>query len=190
MAQHVVGLFEQRDAAERAVDALEAHGYSRDKISVALRDAGEQRDFAKDTGTQSATGAGAGATTGALLGGLGGLLVGIGALAIPGIGPVLAIGPLAGAIGAVGTAVGTTAAGAGVGAAGGGLIGALVGAGVPETEARAYEAGVKRGGVLVGIEVVEGRASEARSILREAGAVDMNQQDRTPGTPGAPATLV
>lgn len=176
VATQVVGLFEDRDAAQRAVEDLERAGFQRDQISVALRDPREQKDFARETGTHADTGLGAGATAGTIVGGLAGLLVGIGALAIPGIGPVLAIGPLAGAIGAAGTAAGTAAAGAGIGAVGGGLVGALVGAGIPEQEAQYYAQGVQRGATMVAVRVDESREGGARDVLRAAGARDFERR--------------
>jgi len=111
--------------------------------------------------------AGAGAFGGTAVGGIAGLLVGIGALTIPGIGPVLAAGPLA-------AAIGSTLAGAGIGAAAGGLIGALVGLGIPEEDAHFYAEGVKRGGVLVTVRTSDDRAHEALRILRDANATDVN----------------
>jgi hypothetical protein len=131
----VVGLFENYTDADRAVSELNSRGFTRNEISVAARDnairdrmvgtAGEERAVAES--------AGAGAVGGAVVGGLGGLLVGLGALAIPGVGPVIAAGTLA-------TALGSTAAGAGIGAAAGGLIGALVGLGIPDSMPRASSA--------------------------------------------------
>jgi hypothetical protein len=128
MMETVVGLFETREQTRRAVEALKAAGFRAEDMSIAMRNPGEAAEVAGEAGV--GTGAAAGAVGGGLLGGLGGLLVGVGALAIPGIGPIVAAGPLAAAL-----------AGAGLGAATGGLLGALVGAGIPEEEARhwAYE---------------------------------------------------
>jgi hypothetical protein len=162
----VVGLFDNREQAQSAVEQLRSINVAAGDISVAMRSDDE-------TSTESITdtgGAGAGAVTGAvsggLLGGLAGLLVGVGALAIPGIGPVVAAGPLA-----------TALIGAGVGAATGGLVGALVDAGVPEEEARLYETGVQRGGVLVTIRVPDGQEGAARDILNSNGAHDLQTDD-------------
>jgi len=170
----VVGLFENYTDADRAVSELNTRGFNRNEISVAARDsalrdrvvgtAGEERAVAES--------AGAGAVGGAVVGGLGGLLVGLGALAIPGVGPVIAAGTLA-------TALGSTAAGAGIGAAAGGLIGALVGLGIPEDDAHFYAEGVKRGGVLVTVQASDDRATEALNIMRKARAVDVDTQRQT-----------
>jgi hypothetical protein len=167
----VVGLFENYTDADRAVSELNTHGFSRNEISVAARDTALRDRVVGETGRERAVGesAGAGAVGGAVVGGLGGLLVGLGALAIPGIGPVIAAGTLA-------TALGTTAAGAGIGAAAGGLIGALVGMGIPEQDANFYAEGVKRGGVLVTVQASDDRAAEALNIMRSARAVDVDTQ--------------
>jgi len=167
----VVGLFENYTDADRAVSELNARGFNRNEISVAARDSALRDRVVGETGRERAVGesAGAGAVGGAVVGGLGGLLVGIGALAIPGIGPIITAGTLA-------TALGTTAAGAGIGAAAGGLIGALVGMGIPEEDANFYAEGVKRGGVLVTVQASDDRATEALNIMRRARAVDVDTQ--------------
>lgn len=171
----VSGLFDDRMQAERAIQALMNAGYTRNDISVTMRDRQDTRQLAEDTGTKAGEAAGAGAVTGTVLGGLGGLLVGAGLLAIPGIGPILAAGQLAAVVGS-GTAIaGATAAGAGIGAAAGGLIGALVGLGIPEEQANTYAEGVRRGGVLVLVHANdESRYAHAASILRSNGAVDVD----------------
>jgi len=170
----VVGLFENYMDADRAVSELNARGFGRNEISVAARDNAVRDRIAGTAGQERAVAesAGAGAVGGATIGGLGGLLVGLGALAIPGIGPVVAAGTLA-------TVLGTTAAGAGIGAAAGGIIGALVGMGIPETDATFYAEGVKRGGVLVTVQTSDDRASEALNIMRSAKAVDVDTQRST-----------
>ena len=127
---NIIGLFEDRREAESAVQQLVNSGVSRDYISIVSRDDNEDtRDLKSDDDT---SGAAKGAGIGAALGGVGGLLAGLAGLAIPGIGPILAAGPIAAALGG---ALG----GAGLGAAAGGLIGALTDMGVPENEARHYE---------------------------------------------------
>src|SRR5438105_11491947 len=128
-----------------------------------MRAAEETRELAADTGVGG--GAATGAIGGGVLGGLAGLLVGIGALAIPGIGPIIAAGPIA-----------TTLMGAGIGAATGGLLGALVDAGVPEEEARLYQTGVERGGVLVTARLPNGQEAMAQDILNSAGARDIRNE--------------
>src|SRR5262245_2568107 len=170
----VVGLFENYMDADRAVNELNTRGFTRNEISVAARDSAIRNRMMGETGAERAVAesAGAGAIGGATLGGLTGLLVGIGALAIPGVGPIVAAGTLA-------TVLGSTAVGAGVGAAAGGLIGALVGMGIPEEDATFYAEGVKRGGVLVTVQTSDDRASEALSIMRRANAVDIDTQRRS-----------
>jgi hypothetical protein len=162
----IVGVFQDRDDAERAIGDLKDAGFTGDQIGIAMRDRNAQGQLIEDTGTHAAEGAVTGAVGGGILGGLAGLLVGIGALAIPGIGPVVAGGALATAFG---TAAGTAVAGAGIGAAAGGIVGALVGMGVPEEEARYFESGFRTGGVLVSVNA-ENRAMEAMNILEHNGA--------------------
>ena len=157
----VVGLFDNTAQAQRAVEQLRSSGINANDIGVAMRSGAESTQVATDTDTG---GGGGGAVTGAVgggvLGGLAGLLVGIGALAIPGVGPIIAAGPLAAALG-----------GAALGAAGGGLVGALTGAGVPEEEAKWYDERVRGGGFLVTVNA-RGRYAEAQMILHEHGARD------------------
>jgi hypothetical protein len=172
----VAGLFPDRASAEQAIDELKAAGFSGDQIGVAMRDRTAQGELITETGTQAAEGAATGAVGGGLLGGLTGFLIGIGALAIPGIGPVIAGGALATAFGVAG---GTAVAGAGIGAAAGGLLGALMGLGLPEAEARHFETGFRAGAVLVTVEA-GARVLEAMAILDRHGA------DTGPATgPGA-----
>jgi len=156
----VVGLFETRDQAQRAVEALKQAGFRAEDISVVLRDQGET--VALSEAPVEGSGAAAGPVGGGILGGLGGLLVGIGALAIPGIGPIIAAGPLA-----------ATLAGMGIGAATGGVLGTLVGAGVPEEEAEHYQTGIERGGILLTVHAPDGREAEVRSILGRNGMQDL-----------------
>ena len=153
----VVGMFRKTLAAERAIRDLKDAGFTDQQIGVLMRDPEETRRVAEQTGTKAGEGAAAGAITGGAVGGVVGLLAGIGALVIPGIGPIIAGGALA-----------STLAGAGIGAAAGGLLGALIGMGIPEEEARYYETGLQEGAVLVTVEA-GARAVEARSILANAG---------------------
>jgi uncharacterized protein (TIGR02271 family) len=178
MAKTVVGLFDSRQHAEMAVQDLMDAGFARNDISVVAQNASDlaadgQRSVGTSTGNESGEGAAAGAGIGAVAGGVLGLLVGIGALAIPGIGPVLAAGPLAAAIGsgAAGTLIG--AAG---GAATGGLLGALVGAGIPDEDANLYAEGVRRGGTLVTVSAADDMAMRASDILNRHGAVDIDSR--------------
>jgi len=156
----VVGVFHDRDDAQDAINALRDAGFAPDDISVLARDRDQAGALAEDTGTEAGAGAATGALTGGLLGGVAGWLVGIGALAIPGIGPIIAAGPIAAALG-----------GAALGAAGGGIIGALTGAGIPEDEARWYDEQFQGGGILVTVNT-RGRYDEATSVMREYGGRD------------------
>lgn len=155
--QHLSGFFDTRDEAERAVNELERLGISRADISVVMRDAGEAREFAESTGTKAGEGAGTGSILGGTVGAiLGALAATATAIAIPGAGIIIA-GPIAGAL-----------AGAGAGGLTGGLLGALIGAGIPEEQARSYESGLSRGGVVVVADVPGHLAAEARVILSYA----------------------
>ena len=149
----VVGLFADLPAAQRGIEALKAAGYSEQQIGVAVRDKQQQQDLTEGTGTQAAEGATTGAVGGGVVGGVLGLLAGVGALAIPGIGPIIAGGALA-----------STLAGAGIGAAAGGIIGALAGMGVPEEDARHFDRGLQEGGVLVTV-AAGAEAERVRQIL-------------------------
>jgi Heat induced stress protein YflT len=157
----VVRLFETRDQARRAVEALRDAGFRTEDLGIAMRDRQEAADVAADVGAGGATAAGA--AGGGVLGALAGLFAGAGALAIPGIGPIVAAGPLLAALG-----------GGAIGALAGGLIGALVDMGVPEEEARDYQAGVERGGILLTARVPDGREAEARAALDRAGVRDLD----------------
>ncbi len=165
----VVGLFESKDKAQRAVEALRRAGFRDEDISLVMRDRRESTTAATEAShleTEAGTGGGvaAGAVGGGLLGSLAGLAVGVGALAIPGIGPIVAAGPLAAIL-----------AGGAIGAATGGILGTLVEAGVPEEEARDYQAGVERGAVLLTVHAPDSREDEARSILRQSGMRDLHE---------------
>src|SRR5579864_1483900 len=131
----VFGIYQGSAQAEHAVDRLMAAGFSNNDISVLLPDNQSSKEFAHEKNTKAPEGTTAGVTTGGAVGGALGLLAGIGALAIPGLGPFIAAGPIMGAL-----------AGLGVGGAVGGLIGALVGMGIPEYEAKRYEGRIKEGG--------------------------------------------
>jgi uncharacterized protein (TIGR02271 family) len=161
----VVGVFHEPEQARRAIEALKDAGFSPGDIGILMQDRGEARDLAEDTGTKAAEGAGIGALGGGILGGLAGWLVGIGALAIPGVGPFIAAGAFA-------TALGGAAIGAGVGA----IAGALVGMGIPEDEAKYYEEEVRGGRTLVTVKA-GGRYAEARDLLRNNGAYDIENRD-------------
>lgn len=169
MTRTVIGLYDRLEDAQNAVSELVSAGFPRGDISIVAADTeGKFKSYVGESYEESVEGVAAGAGIGAAVGGLGGLLVGIGALAIPGIGPVLAAGPLASAL-----------IGAGVGAATGGLIGALVDAGVPEEEANVYAEGVRRGGTLVKVTTSEDRVDEANRLLDRFNPIDINQRATT-----------
>ena len=179
--KRAAGLFYSRDEAEAAVRALKDAGYDMDRVSVIAKDADKigGRDTTQEVGNKADEGAATGAVTGGALGGITGLLVGLGALAIPGIGPILLAGAEA-------TAIATTLAGAGIGAAAGGLIGALIGLGIPEEKAKIYNDRVKGGSFLV---IVNGTAAEiarAESIMQTHGVEEFGIYD----VPGATPTAV
>lgn len=164
----VTGLFDNRDQAESAVRALKDARIPAEDISVVANNA--DGSYSVDDG-DVAEDASAGAGIGAAVGGAGGLLAGLGALAIPGIGPVVAGGWL------LSTVVGA-AAGAVVGGAAGGLIGALTDAGVDERDAHVYAEGVRRGGILVTARVGEADADAAQAILQSDAGVNVETRRR------------
>jgi hypothetical protein len=169
-----VGLFHNQADAERAIQQLKQEGFSESQIGVAIKDPHQQKDLIEGTGTQAAEGAATGAIGGGVLGGVIGLLAGVGALAIPGVGPIIAGGTLA-----------STLAGAGVGAAAGGLLGALAGLGVPEEDARHFDQGFRAGATLVTVNAGD-RTEEARNCLYESGA-DLGSMGRGRTTRAATA---
>lgn len=137
----VTALFKNRIATEAAVDAILKRGYSRDDISVMMSDATRSKEFALQAKTHAAEGAGIGGAVGGAVGAVLAAIVAVGStIFLPGLNLVIA-GPIAAAL-----------AGAGAGAATGGVIGALIGAGIPEYRAKVYEAGLKSGGILIGVE--------------------------------------
>jgi tetrahydromethanopterin S-methyltransferase subunit C len=159
----VFGIYPSEAAAESAVDRIVEAGFSNSDVSVLMADASSTKDFAHDKATKAPEGTATGVTAGGLLGGTLGLLAGIGALAIPGVGPLIAAGPIMGAL-----------AGLGVGGAVGGIVGALVGLGIPEYEAKRYEGRVKDGGVLLSVHCdTSDEISQAKSLLKSTGADDI-----------------
>jgi len=170
----VVGVFDDRESAREAIQALKDAGFSGDSISILSPDRQATQAIADETGTHAGSGAATGAVAGGILGGLGGWLVGIGALAIPGVGPFIAAGAFA-------SALGGAAIGAGVGA----IAGALVGMGVPEEHARYYEGEAKAGKTLVTVRA-ERRYDDAQQILRDHGAYDVESRDRPALATGNP----
>lgn len=157
------GIYPNNSAAERAVDQLIAAGFSNQDVSVLMADHQGSKDFAAEKNTKAPEGATTGVGVGGAVGGTLGLLAGIGALAIPGVGPLIAAGPIMGAL-----------AGLGVGGAVGGVVGALVGLGIPEYEAKRYEGRVKDGGVLVSVHCdSSNEVSRAKELLKATGAEDI-----------------
>jgi hypothetical protein len=165
----VFGIYKTVGHAERAVETLTTAGFPNNDISVLLTDAETTHDFAHEKNTKAPEGTATGVTTGGIIGGTLGLLVGLGALAIPGVGPLLAAGPIVAAL-----------AGLGAGGAAGGIIGALVGLGIPEYEAKRYEGHVKNGGVLMSVHCDTDRAiARAEELLKGTGAEDISSSSET-----------
>jgi len=159
----VFGIYPGRSAAEYAVDAFIQAGFSAGDISVLLAEGGSTREFAHEKHTKAPEGTAVGAAAGGAVGGTLGLLAGIGAIAIPGLGPLIAAGPIM-----------ATLAGLGAGGAVGGLIGALTGLGVPEYEAKRYEGRVKAGGVLLSVHCdTSEEIGVAKDVLKRTGAEDI-----------------
>src|SRR5712672_1069518 len=158
------GIYSTTAAAEHAVDTLTKSGFPISDISLLVPETLGSREMGTQKASKAPEGAAAGATSGAVLGGTLGLLAGIGTLAIPGLGPFIAAGPIMASL-----------AGLGVGGAVGGLIGALVGMGIPEYEAKRYEGRVKDGGVLLSVHCdTSDEISRAKELLKETGAEDIS----------------
>jgi hypothetical protein len=174
MNKTVIALYDRLMDAHAAVRELIAHGFSPEKISLLASDVrGEYSPyFDNNLNKGESKVEAAGVEIGTMLGGLGGLLVGLGLVAIPGIGPVIAAGPLATAVsGLVGAGVG-----AAVGGATGGLLGILVDVGIDEAKAEVYAEALRRGGTLVTVEVEDYRANEARRIFDSFGSVEITER--------------
>src|SRR6186713_943638 len=167
----VFGIYKSVAEADRAVDRIAASGFSSNDISVLLPDTQSTKDFAHEKNTKAPEGTATGVATGGAVGGALGLLAGIGALAIPGVGPLIAAGPIMGAL-----------AGLGVGGAVGGLIGALVGMGIPEYEAKRYEGRVKDGGVLLSVHCdTSEEIARAKEVLTQTDAHDISSSGEKTG---------
>lgn len=163
---------------EQIVDRLKAANFSSNDISVLFPDKATNRDFAHEKNTKAPEGAVTGAGTGGALGGALGWLVGIGALAIPGVGPFIAAGPIMAALG-----------GAAIGAAAGGITGGLIGMGIPELEAKRYEGKIKQGNMLISVHAENSdEISRAKDIFKDAGAQDIctTGESSPPKNPKAP----
>jgi hypothetical protein len=160
----VFGIYRTREDVENAVNALRQAGFRNTDISVLFPDNEGTKDFAHEKNTKAPEGVATGATTGAVVGGTLGWLAGIGALAIPGLGPFIAAGPIMGAL-----------AGVGAGGAIGGLAGALIGMGIPEYEAKRYEGRIKEGGILLSVHSDDSTwTKRAKDILERTGAEDVS----------------
>jgi len=157
-------LAREQGQAERIVDDLKTAGFSNNDISVLLPDRRTTREFAHEKGTKAPEGAVTGASAGGVIGGVLGWLAGIGALAIPGLGPFIAAGPIMAAL-----------SGVGVGAAAGGLVGALVGMGIPEYEAKRYEAQLREGRILLSVHCSDSdQVKRVKDIFKNDGAEDIS----------------
>ncbi|MDX6269993.1 MAG: hypothetical protein QOD28_1216 [Acidobacteriota bacterium] len=174
MAKTVIGLFDNRAEAQSVVQELLGAGFRRDDISVMSKKIegqdkptreGEAVAYVEEDGEEQIKDMAKGAGTGAAIGGLAGLLLSLTAFAIPGVGPVLAAGPLAAII-----------AGAGIGATAGGLISGLTRLGVPEDDANYYAEGVRRGGTLISVEAADNQADGAVAIMKRHGAVEIDKR--------------
>jgi hypothetical protein len=159
----VFGIYRSRAVAEEAVDALKAAGYRNTDISVLLPENEGTKDFAHEKATKAPEGVATGATSGAVIGGVIGGLVGAGMLLIPGLGPLIAAGPIIGVLTGAG-AVGVL----------GGIVGALVGMGIPEYEAKRYEGRIREGGILLSVHCDSSQwVKRAKEVLEQTGAEDV-----------------
>src|ERR1700693_4229713 len=160
----VFGIYSTRNAAENAADAIVNAGFTTSDISVLLPENLGSKPIATEKSSKAPEGAATGGGTGAVLGGALGLLAGIGALAIPGVGPLIAAGPIMAAL-----------AGVGVGGAVGGFTGALIGMGIPEFEAKRYEGRVQKGGILLSVHCDSSEAiKRAKEIMKISSAEDIS----------------
>src|ERR1700726_1818906 len=160
----VFGIYTSRESVERAVDTFLKSGFATSDVSVLLPENLGSKPIATHKDTKAPEGATAGGGAGAVIGGTLGLLAGIGALAIPGLGPFIAAGPIMAAL-----------AGIGVGGAVGGFAGALIGMGIPEYEAKRYEGRVRKGGILVSIHCDNSEwVDKAKETLKATGAEDIS----------------
>jgi hypothetical protein len=169
MDKAVICIVPNEGMALRIVERLKSEGFSGSDISVLFPDRAGSRDFAHEQHTKAPEGATTGAATGGVLGGLGGWLVGIGALAIPGLGPFVAAGPILAAL-----------SGAAAGAAVGGVAGALIGMGIPEFEAKQYEGKLRNGNILISVHTGDSnQRSRAKEIFEAEGAEDVKTVGET-----------
>lgn len=175
----VLGVCKNLSHLEETIEALRLAGFRKDDVSALFPDTHTSRDFAYEHNTKAPEGAATGGGTGLLVGGTLGWLVGIGALAVPGLGPFIAAGPLMAAL-----------AGAGVGGAVGGLTGALVGAGIPEFEAKRFEGLLRAGGILLSVHSDDSEwANKAKRILEENQVTDISSEAEAPADTKSPIGL-
>jgi Alternative complex III, ActD subunit len=167
----IFGVYPTHESADVAVDTLRTRGFRSTDISVLFPQNVGSKEFGHEKGSKSAEGAVAGGGTGAVIGGALGWLAGIGMLAIPGVGPFIAAGPIV-----------ATLAGMGAGGAIGSTTGALIGLGIPEYQAKRYEGRMRNGGILLSVHVDDQEwASKARQILEQTGAEDISSIGETKG---------
>nr|WP_321397218.1 hypothetical protein [uncultured Desulfobacter sp.] len=165
----VYGIYQNRSMVENAVEVLKDEGFRNTDISVLFPESGGTKEFAIEKETKAPEGAATGAGTGAVIGGALGWLAGIGLLAIPGLGPFIAAGPIMAAF-----------AGAGAGGLAGGITGALIGLGIPEYEANRYEGHIKAGGILLSIHADDKEwKNKGRDILKRTGADDIGDKEES-----------
>lgn len=161
MSKSVIGIAKSYPQAEAIVNRLQAAGFDSSHISVLLPDTEGQHDVGHVKETKAPEGIATGAATGGALGGVIGLLAGIGALAIPGLGPFIAAGPIMAAL-----------SGAAVGATTGGMVGGLVGLGIPEIEAKMYEGKLKDGNYLIAVHTHTDEQFDQAKVIFETGNVE------------------
>jgi hypothetical protein len=167
----VYGIFPSRIAVEEAVESLRNAGFRSTDISVLLPDNQGTKDFAHEKNTKAPEGVATGVISGGIAGGVLGWLTGVGALAIPGLGPLIAAGPIVAALAGAG-ALGTV----------GGIVGALVGMGIPEYEARRYEGRIREGGVLLSVHCDSSDwVRRAKEVLHHTGAQDIGASGEKAG---------
>jgi len=167
----IFGIYPTHESADTAVDTLRAKGFRNTDVSVLFPQNLGSKEFGHEKGTKSAEGAVAGGGTGAVIGGALGWLAGIGMLAIPGVGPFIAAGPIVAAL-----------AGMGAGGALGGTVGGLIGLGIPEYQAKRYEGRMRKGGILLSVHTDDHDwARKGRQILEQTGAEDISSTGETKG---------
>ena len=167
----VFGIYPSRAAADEAVEHLRMAGFRNTDVSILIPDNPGTKDLAHERNSKAPEGATAGAVSGGIAGGVLGWLTGIGALAIPGLGPFLAAGPIVAALAGLG-AVGTV----------GGIIGALAGFGVPEYEAKRYEGRIREGGILLSVHCDNSDwVKRAKDVLRDTGAQEIDAASEKAG---------